>query len=133
MSIMRSMANARTSGSHSLFRHVEQRLPVRLGERLADRHQVIAGIEAFGDLADVLAQRLAIAQERGPREHVDLPAGIVDVILARHVEAGEREQVGQRIAEHRAAAMADVHRARRVGRDVFDVDLFALADSSPRP
>jgi hypothetical protein len=35
---------------------------------------------------------------------------------------GELEQAGERIAHHRAAAMAHVHRAGRVGRDIFDVD-----------
>ena len=44
---------------------------------LADRLQVIAGIEPLRDLADILAKRLAVAQERGASEHIDLsPASL---------------------------------------------------------
>ena len=106
----------------------EQRLAVRLGQRRADRLQVVAGIEPFRDVADALAQRLAVAQEGRAGEHVDLGAGIVDVVFARHLVAGEGQQVGERIAEHGAAAMADVHRPGRIGRDVLDVDRLAVAE-----
>ena len=102
--------------------------PCSFGQRRADRLQVVAGIEPGRDLADVLAQRLAVAQIGGAGQRIDLRAGIVDVVLARHLVAGELQQVGQRIAEHRAAAMADVHRPGRVGRDVLDVDALALAE-----
>ena len=97
-------------------------------QRGADRLQVVARIETLRDVADVLAQRLAIAQEHGAREHVHLAARIVDVVFARHIEAGERQKIGEHVAEHRAAAMADVHWAGRVGGDVLDVDRLAFAD-----
>ena len=32
------------------------------GQRGTDRDQIVAGVETFGDLADVLAERLAIPQ-----------------------------------------------------------------------
>ena len=105
-----------------VFRHLIERAPVLGGERLADGFEIIARIESVGD-RDRFAKRLAIAQEGRTREHVDLRACVVDVVLARHVMAGEGQQVGERIAEHRAAAMPDMHRAGRVGRDVFDIDL----------
>ena len=98
------------------------------GERLADRLEIVAGIKPFRDRADVFAERLAVAQEGRAREHVDLRAGIVDVVFARDLVAGEGEQVGERVAEHRAAAMADMHRPGRVGRDIFDIDRLALPD-----
>ena len=97
-------------------------------ERLPDRHEIVAGIEPFRNFADVFAERLAVAQECRAREHVDLRAGVVDVIFARDVVAGKSQQAAQRIAEHRAAAMADMHRPGRIGRDVFDIDLGAVAD-----
>ena len=100
------------------------------GKRLPDRLQIIAGIQPFRNLADVLAERLAIAQERRAREHIDLRAGIVDVIFAGDVIARERQQACQRIAEHRAPAVADMHRPGRIGRDIFDIDLFGRADSA---
>ena len=97
-------------------------------ERLPDRHEIVAGIQPFRNLADVFAKRFAVAQECRAREHVDLRAGVVDVIFARDVVAGKIKQAAQRIAEHRAAAMADMHRPGRIGRDVFDIDLGAVAD-----
>ena len=76
------------------------------GEPLADGLQIIARIEAFWD-RNCLAERLAVAQIGRAREHFDLGAGVVDVIFARDLEAGEVEQVRQRVTEHRAAAVAD--------------------------
>ena len=101
------------------------------GEPLADGLQVVARIEPLRDRADLLAQRLPVAQVGRAGEHVDLRAGIVDVVLAGHLVAGEVEQPGKRIAEHRAAAMAHMHRAGRVGRDVFHVDGRARALPAP--
>ena len=92
ISIIASMANERTIGSHRLFRHVDERAAMLLGERLADRLQVVARIEPFRNGADVLAQRLAIAQECRAREHVHLPARIVDVVFARDVIARESRE-----------------------------------------
>ena len=130
--IIMSIALSRTIGSHSRLRHGLERAAVLGRERDADRLEIIAGIEAFRNRADVLAQRLAVAQVSRAREHVDLRAGIVDVVLARDLVAGELQQVRERIAEHRAAAMPDMHRPGRVGRDVFDIDLLA-APRSLRP
>ena len=70
----------------------------------------------------VSPQRLAIAQESRAREHIDLRARVVDVVFARDVMAGEREQICQGIAKHRAAPMADMHGPGRVGGNIFDVD-----------
>ena len=49
--------------------------------------------------------------------------------------AGEFEQIGERVAEHRAAAVADMHRPGRIGRNIFDIDLFrrATLPAAPRP
>jgi hypothetical protein len=105
---------------------VEQIVSVFGGERSAHRLEIVAGIQAVRNRTDVLAERLAVAQECRAREHVDLGAGIVDVILARDRKAGAIEQVGERIAEHGAAAMADMHRPGRIGGDVLDIDRRAL-------
>src|SRR5262249_36170891 len=56
------------------------------GELRSHRLEVVAGIEAFRYGGDVLAERLAVAQERRARERVDLRAGIVDVVFARDLE-----------------------------------------------
>ena len=132
MSIIMATALSRTIGSHSASVLLFSASPVLGGERFADRLQIIAGIKPIRNRADVFAERLAVAQEGRAREHIDLRAGVVDVVLARDVEAGEVEQVGQRVAEHRAAAMADMHRPGRIGGDVFDIDLLRLADAAAR-
>ena len=89
----------------------------RIGRRTprrarSHRDQVVTGIEAFGDLADIFAERLAVTHVQRAGEYVDLRAGIVDVIFPGHPVPGGLEQPRQRIADHRAAAMAHVHRAR---------------------
>src|SRR5262249_4345230 len=87
-----------------------------------DRLEVVAGIEPFRYGADVLSPRLAITQERGARERVNLRAGIVDIVFAGDVEARAREQIGERVAEYRPATVPDMHRSGRIGGYVFDVN-----------
>mgnify|MGYP000367858465 CR=1 FL=1 len=111
-----------------VFRHLVQLDAEFLGQRLTDGHEIVARIKAGRDLADILTQRFAVAQEHRTGEHIDLCAGIVDVIFLGHVIAGKGEQVGQRVTDHGAAAMADMHRAGRIGRHIFDIDLVALAE-----
>jgi hypothetical protein len=57
---------------------------------------------------------------------VDLLAGIVVIELARYRAALPLEQRGDRIAERRLAAMADVQRAGRIGRNELDLDLLRV-------
>ena len=80
------------------------------GDLPGDRDEVVAGVEAFGDGADPLAQRLAVAQVQRAGERLDLHAGVVHVVLARHVVAGIGQHGGERVAEDRAPAVADVQR-----------------------
>ena len=107
---------------------LQQFVAMLFGQSLAHRLEIIAGIKPVGNFADRLAEGLAVTQERRPRQDIDLRAGIVDVIFARDVIARERQQARQRIAEHRAATMTDMHRPGRIGGDVFDVDLLARTD-----
>ena len=99
-----------------------------LGRELrSDRLEVIAGIEAFRNRTDILAQRLAIAQEGRACERIDLRTGVIDVVLACNREPGEGKKVGERVAEHSAAAMTHMHRSGRVGGHVFNIDGAAAA------
>ena len=112
------------------LRHGEKLLAMLSGELLADRLEIVAGIKPFGNFADLLAQRFAIAQIGRAGERIDLGAGVVDIVFARHGKAGEGKKIGERIAEHGAAAMADMHGAGRVGRHILDVHGFAFADGA---
>ena len=110
-----------------VFRHGAQLGAILICQRLADRNEIIARIETRRDFANLVAQRFAVPQVDGFREHVDLRPGIVDVIFLGDLMAGKGEQVGQRVAHNGATAMADMHGTGRVGGDIFDVDLAALA------
>jgi len=103
-------------------------------ELAADAFQIVAGIKPLGDRPDRLAERLAVTQVGRTGEHVDLCARVVDVIFARDLAAGKGEQIGERVAEHRPARVADMHRAGRIGAYVLDVDraagFFAAAERS---
>src|SRR5690606_17190989 len=91
------------------------------------------------DLADVVAvvglgrpgvvARLQAHGARlgGARQVVDLYAGVVVVELAHDGPAVGREHARDAVADRRGAAVADVQRAGRVGRDVFDPDHVAAA------
>src|SRR5262245_54490545 len=100
------------------------------GEFPSNRFEIITRIKTVGNGADILTERLAVAQKGRARQNIDLRARIVDVVLARYIVAGERQQVRERITEHCATAVTDMHGSSRVGRDIFDVDFFAIADST---
>ena len=125
---MAAIVRSRTSGSHSCCGKLEKPVAELCLQRLADRLQIVAGIKAARDLADLLAERLAVAEVGRAGERIDLRAGVVDVVFARDRMAGRREQVGDGVADDGAAAMADMHRPGRVGGDVLDVDLLAAAE-----
>ncbi len=105
------------------LRAAGERVAIFLRQRRADAFQIVAWIEALGNFTYRLAHRLKVAQMRRAGEDVDLGAGIVDIIFARHRMADEFEQIGKSVAKDRAASMADMHGAGRVRRDIFDIDL----------
>ena len=125
---MASMVRSLTMSSASSSGFCSRLRPNSAASAWPTGDEIVAGVEPGRDLADLVAQRLAVAQHHRARQHVDLHAGVVDVVFLGDLVAGEGKQVGERIADHRAAAMADMHRAGRVGRDIFDIDLAAAAD-----
>ncbi len=104
------------------FRRRDEAVAIFGRELAGDRDQIVAGIQPLGDRADVFAERLAIPHMHRACEDIDLTPRIVDVIFADHVMARIFEQRRERVANDGAAAMADMHRAGRVGRHIFDVD-----------
>ena len=101
-----------------------------LGQPLANRNQIITGIKPFGDF-NGLTQCFAIPQMRGPRQNIDLPTGIVDIIFAYDTVACEFHQRGKRVAHHSATAMSHMHWPSRVGGDIFDIHRFAVTTVGP--
>jgi hypothetical protein len=122
-------------GAHSWqplrFAHAKKLVAMLGCEHLPHGLQIVSGIEALRDRADVFAERLAVAEECGACEHIDLGAGIVDVVFACDIVAGEIQEACERVAEHRAPAMTDMHRPGRIGRDIFDIDLRARGGRAP--
>ena len=92
--------------------------------------QVFAVIAALGNLR-LTADRLLHARPERLREPGDLHAGIVDVELARDRVTGPLEQRRDAVAQRRAAAVADMQRTGRIGRDELDVDPSPRADGGP--
>ena len=85
-------------------------------------------------LIAVLGQRfIARAGAHGGAELRDLRAGVVEVVLAHDLVAGQFEQPRQRVAVGRVAAARRGQRAGRVGRDELDVDPLALLGRAATP
>ena len=89
--------------------------------------QVVARIQPLGDLG-LQAAGLAVALVGRARQHVDLRAAVVDVVLPRHVDSRRsRAAPPARRRTPRRATWPDMHRPGRVGRDELDVDPPAAA------
>eukprot|EP01031_Cornospumella_fuschlensis_P041095 gene41095-50137_t len=67
-----------------------------VGQRLADGDEIVTGVEARWNFADLFAERLPVTKESGARQHVNLRTGVVDVVFLGHVVAGEGQKVRQR-------------------------------------
>ena len=102
-----------------------------LGAQAAGDVDHVLALVAVVREAHVHAAQLVVAQPHRHRQDVHLAAGVVDVVLALHGVAGGIEQVGDAGAVGRAAAVADVQRAVRVGRDELDGHRLA-ASGRPR-
>ena len=86
---------------------------------------IVAGISFLGHLG-LSAGRLHVSGVDAPVEHVHLVAGVVDVVFALYVVTRRFEYAGKRASEHRAAAMSDVDRPRRVDADELYLDASTL-------
>ena len=89
-----------------------------VGERLGYRHRVVAGTERLRRHVGVDEVLIASADTLAENPH--LPAGVVEVVLARDGVARPVEQVRDGIAEHGVAAMPHRQRPCRIRRDVLD-------------
>jgi hypothetical protein len=75
----------------------------------------------LGGKGDRLVEQFEVAQPGRYGKDVHLPAGVIDVILARHLVAGKGQQRAQAGAVGGAAAMADMQRAGGIGGNEFDL------------
>ena len=110
------------------FVHAGPAIAVARCNRFPDGNQIIAGVKPFGDCADILAKRFAVAQMGRACEHIDLRPGIVDVVFPADAETRLRQKRSQRVADNSAASMADMHRSGRVRGDIFHIHGLARAD-----
>ena len=85
-------------------------------------------------LVAVLGHRLAAlsAATDAPRLPIWAPE-VVEVVLARDLLAAGLEHAAQQVADERAARVADVERAGRVGRHELDVDRAGADRADPAP
>src|SRR5207248_6102656 len=85
---------------------------------------IVLGIEV--DPADPRSQPGGAGQHR-VRQPPHLPARVVDVELAGHLVSRALQQIRHHVADHSAAAVADVHRPGGIGTDELDHGARALA------
>jgi hypothetical protein len=86
------------------------------------RHLVhVAALVGVGREGQRLVEQRQVTQPGRHGEDVHLAAGIVDVVLARHLVAGEGQQRRQAGAVGGAAAVADMQRAGGIGGNEFDL------------
>ena len=127
--------------------------PIRLERRADALHDQRRGLDAdlggiaLGGVGDprgeldhvvaliaVLGQRLlARAGAHGLAELGDLRAGVVEVVLADDLVAGELEQPRERVAVGGVTAAGGGQRAGRVRRDVLDDDLLGMLRMAVAP
>ena len=79
----------------------------------------VVALVGVGREGDGDAEEVEIAQPGRQGQDVHLPAGVVDVVLAGHLEAGEVEHIRQGGAIGGPTAMPDVKRPGGVGGDIF--------------
>ena len=109
------------------LRRIEPFPPDLRGHGFADRDQIFAPV--FERIrVNILAERLTVTRMDGTGQPVDLPAGVVDIIFPRDIISRPVEQVGDRIADHSTSAVTHVHRSRRIGGNIFHVDIRAGSD-----
>ena len=87
-----------------------------------------------GALVAVLGHRLtALERGHGRAQVADLGTRIVEVVLARDLLAAGLEDATQQVADERAASVADVERAGRVGGHELDVDRAGVGRGDATP
>ena len=98
-----------------------------VAQLLRDRAHVVAAI-AIGRKWNRLAGQLQVPQPHADGEDVHLPAGIVDVVLAKDAVPGGGEQRSQGRAVSRLPAVADMQRPRGIRRNELDDHPAAFAE-----
>ena len=96
---------------------------VLINDRLRGRDDVAAVVTVFRKF-DRFTQEFTVTRIDRFGEIVDLVARVVDVVLRLCRVAGGAQQVDQRTAERRAAAVTDMERSGGIGADVFDLNIF---------
>src|SRR5690606_4243181 len=91
---------------------------------------VVAVVAVFGE-RHVVALELEPADLEGLTQPLHLGARVVDVELAGDVVSGPLQETGDSVAQRGAAAVGDVERPRRVGRDELDLDADSRAAVGP--
>ena len=108
-------------GEALFFTECEVLVTIAVDDALRRVDDVLAMVAVLWE-RDLFAEQLEVARIDRAREVVHLVAGIVDVVLALDWIARCAQQVDECRAGCRAAAVADVQQARRVGADVLDLD-----------
>ena len=104
-----------------LLIHLQVFVAILVDDTLRRDFDILAMVAILREL-DILPQQLQIARIHRLREDIHLVTGIVDIVLAFNRVARRAQQVHERRARCRAAAMADMQRPRRIGAHIFHLD-----------
>ena len=128
------VATGRLVGGHAFHQGlgVDGEVPADIAfQRGRDFMHVRAAIAVRGK-RDRYPPALEVTQPHAQREDVHLAAGVVDVVLALHVESGRFEDVGDACAVRGTPAVSDVQRAGGVRGDELHLDAPAIAERRAR-
>ena len=104
--------------------HLRHRIAFRARELL----DILTLISVFGDRLPTPERRDRLAKA------IHLRAGVVVVVLTRHVVAAERQQASDTVAVGAVPRVGDENRARRIRRDHLDLDaLGRVGEAAPVP
>ena len=104
------------AGPPLLRGQVQQRPAVFLGQLRRQVRDVLALVSALGDVGLDPEDPEVAGLERLP-EQLDLPPGVVEVVLAPDVVSRGVQDVGERVADRGVAGRPDVQRSDGVGAD----------------
>ncbi len=105
---------------------MEPLVPILLLDLLCHLNNILGMITLFRQRIR-LSKQLIIAGQNTLCQHVDLMAGIIDIVLTQHIIAAGLHDTGQSIAPGSTARMAAVQITCRIGRHILDQYFLAIA------
>jgi len=113
---------------HALFRiRIQPLVAVFLSDLVGDVDDILRVVAVFRQRVVISSKVLEVAGDQRFSQHVDLVAGVIDVEFAQADIAGRLQQTCDGISPGGAAGVSAVQVAGRVGGNIFNQDVQAVA------